>query len=536
MTRTNRSLDALFQRELEAFQRRKSECYHRLRRYDGLDTLWTSSRYSCEFCSDHNLSAPIFAVEFSRFAGNGKFAAACDEEGYVTLIDMRESSRFGTDVEGWCNADFRFMNPQDGQQRSASNFYGVNGPICSVMVHENAVFDVSWLGVQDQWIATASGDQKARILDLNTLTVINELVGHNGSVKAVKEKPGTDGRVIATASRDGNVMIWDSRCQAYANGETGVSCLRPIMSLRNIHESRNYSSPQMINAAINKWKRTTVSRRRAATKSNISHGVTSLAFLPFDGSNSVFTSGAVDGAVKLWDLRKTTSSQFPNPVSTIFPGRESGMNDRPHGISSIDIDSKGEILSVSSTDSNVYLYRADLLDRGSFSILAGHRASSFYIKACFSPDSRFIMSGSADSSAYIWDISSETKMIGNIVLPSLRLRAHVNEVSDVAWCKTDPQLIATVGDDCRLQLWQARNRKLCRGDENDLYNWKRYEKQYTQAELYEKNRRNKMLAFRTKRDWKAPSCGASEDAVEKRRKTLFSYFERNATTTIINED
>lgn len=35
---------------------------------------------------------------------------------------------------------------------------------------------------------------------------------------------------------------------------------------------------------------------------------------------------------------------------------------------------------------------------------AGHVMSSFFIKACFSPDGEHILSGSSDKNAYIWQV------------------------------------------------------------------------------------------------------------------------------------
>jgi WD40 repeat protein len=59
--------------------------------------------------------------------------------------------------------------------------------------------------------------------------------------------------------------------------------------------------------------------------------------------------------------------------------------------------------------------------------------------------------------AYIWDVKQLGWNSTKNNFPLLRLPAHNNEVTDVAWCMTDTTKLATVGDDCLLKLWQTRN-------------------------------------------------------------------------------
>lgn len=449
------TLKTLFARELERHSRVDYDTLYRTNSCETLKTFWTSNRYSCEFLSDDGFPVPLFAVEFSRTAGGGQLLATCDEDGYVTLIDISKSSSFGTHERGWCSANFRRSIARNGEQ--FTNLHTSDAPIVSFQVHKNAIFSLCWLGLQDQWIATASGDQKVKIFDINKQIILHTLMGHSGSVKAVKEKHLTDGKVLATASRDGNVMIWDTRCQAFSSPETSELAQRPVLILKDIH--RREIDVTCKRQRVTKRPRYSLHPKSNSIKPNIPHGVTSLAFAPFDDSFFLYTSGAVDGAVKLWDLRRATLKQFPGePLSTIYPGCQEGLTDRPHGISSLDITAEGRKLCVSSTDSKIYLYKTGLLDRGSFVNLSGHTSSSFYIKACFSPDGEFVLSGSADSYAYIWDVKQFGSRRFKAQLPLLRLPAHNNEVTDVAWCRTDVTKITTAGDDCHVRLWQTRKR------------------------------------------------------------------------------
>ena len=52
----------------------------------------------------------------------------------------------------------------------------------------------------------------------------------------------------------------------------------------------------------------------------------------------------------------------------------------------------------------------------------GHRVDTFYIKACFSPDGRFVLGGSSNDTAYVWDVSRPAA-------PAVALHGHRGEVT-----------------------------------------------------------------------------------------------------------
>lgn len=53
-------------------------------------------------------------------------------------------------------------------------------------------------------------------------------------------------------------------------------------------------------------------------------------------------------------------------------------------------------------------------------------AASFYVRCAVSPDSRYLASGSADGSVYLWD----TEGSGT---DAVRIRGHEKEVSGLDW-------------------------------------------------------------------------------------------------------
>ena len=67
----------------------------------------------------------------------------------------------------------------------------------------------------------------------------------------------------------------------------------------------------------------------------------------------------------------------------------------------------------------------------SVGVFKGHKNGTFYVKACLSPDGRYLLSGSSDEHAYIWDTCD---LKGDKYLPIVKLVGHNAEVTSVAWC------------------------------------------------------------------------------------------------------
>jgi WD40 repeat protein len=102
------------------------------------------------------------------------------------------------------------------------------------------------------------------------------------------------------------------------------------------------------------------------------------------------------------------------------------------------LDPSGARLLVAATDNHLHLYdcsrplgarTSPLRSWGGYGMLTG----SFYGKACFSPDGRWVLTGSKDAHAYLWEADGDQ----GGARPPLRLAGHAGEVTAVAWNPTD---------------------------------------------------------------------------------------------------
>lgn len=70
-------------------------------------------------------------------------------------------------------------------------------------------------------LATASGDQSARVVDMSTQTTVAVLGTHTASLKQVRFQPGSNNRnILATSGRDGSIHVWDLRCKGWDGPQT----------------------------------------------------------------------------------------------------------------------------------------------------------------------------------------------------------------------------------------------------------------------------------------------------------------------------
>lgn len=376
------------------------------------------------------VAVPPFVLSFSTTAMGGHALAAGDEEGIVSVLDTR------------CNLHQQML------QSTHPRF----------TAHENAIFDLSWLN-GDRDIATASGDATIRVFDVETTTRRAMLRGHTGSAKAVRQCPSAP-HLLLTAARDGNILGFDLRVPAPHHPFHGP-IHTPVLTIARPHAPPvRYS---MVQSVGRKRRRVQADGPPTARVGS----VTSLAFSPTNHAQ-VFSAGASDGAVKLWDMRclrpvATGGKQAAagggedTPVACVVPGNELRRDDpyktgRSHGIAGIDVDPTGRRLLVSSTDSSIYTYNASDIQLGYEKVLTGHSHTSFYIRACFSPDGNFVLSGSADSKAYIWDV--QQRPTAGALTPILELAGHRGgEACAVDWCKTDMLKVATGADDTVTRVW-----------------------------------------------------------------------------------
>lgn len=251
---------------------------------------------------------------------------------------------------------------------------------------------------------------------------------HTRSVKTAVFRP-TEPSVFATGARDGHILVWDIR----ANNQPTV-VLKPDNCLMNCHSSFNPKTPG------SHGKRPRVDTQRA----------TSITGLVFQDDTTLISCGECDGNIKVWDLRKNYNiyKREPLPKHSIPYCGSSTKN----GYTNLIIDDARMRLYASCMDNVIYCFNISTYNAMPEQRYIGHENSTFYIKTCLSPDSMYLVSGSSDKNAYVWNVKYSS--------PVVRLTGHWAEVTCAAWCARGDSLLVTCSDDARHKLWRVGREEL----------------------------------------------------------------------------
>ncbi|KAF1580619.1 hypothetical protein FQV11_0013083, partial [Eudyptes moseleyi] len=363
--------------------------------------------YQCSREDDHlsygetGMPVPPFGCTFSTAPNLEHVLAVANEEGFVRLYDTEAQTTSKLIVKEW-------------------------------QAHSNAVFDLAWVPGEHR-IVTASGDQTAKVWDVRVGELLGICKGHQCSLKSVAFSK-FEKAVFCTGGRDGNIMVWDTRC----NKKDGF--YRQVNQISGAHNVVDKQTPS-------KPKKKRQNLRGLAPLVDFQQSVTVVLL---QDEHTLISAGAVDGVIKVWDLRKNYAAYRQDPVpfkSFCYPGTST----RKLGYSSLVLDSTGANLFANCTDDSIYMFNMTSLRTIPVAVFSGHQNSTFYIKSSTSPDDQFLVSGSSDCNAYIWKVSEPS-------LPPRILLGHSQEVTSIAWCPSDFTKIATCSDDNTVRIWRLQRR------------------------------------------------------------------------------
>ena len=394
---------------------------------------------------------------------------------------------------------------------SSTDSTGFSKAYITLTPHTNAVMDLDF-SEDDNYIATASGDQTCHIVDVHTQKAILCLADHENSLRRVQFQPGSNSKSLVTCSRDGSLNIWDLRSTT-STRPTRLNCVH-----RQDGSTVDYDFGKSKDRLHNAHGFTMPGRKtpHAIATQRLSHpSVTSCVFLP-SSSHLFATSSEVEATIRLWDIRATSSprTRKPTPISETLPP-PSHSTRRAFGITSLAASTTGSTLYALCRDSTVYAYstahlilghapefdtsisaRKYIQPKPALGPLYGFRhpqlqINSFYPKVSVRKadpgrgHAELLAIGSSDSCAMLFPTSPRYLNKGTEVPGSREkdgvpvygcgvplVRGHTKEVTGVSW--TVGGELVTVADDFTARCWRedagmARNLRV--GGEGEGRRW-----------------------------------------------------------------
>lgn len=304
--------------------------------------------------------------------------------------------------------------------------------------HTDIVRAVGWSPSNGSYIvASASEDQTVHVWNARTRTDLRIYRGHGDSVEAISWSP--DGQRIASASLDGTVQVWvaldgnNDTVVTYGGHDAPVNAVSwsPIAN-----PQQQYVASGGSESVVHVWRPADSSEVRAFEQ----RGGKVLAVAWSPGGQYV-ASGGEGQTVKVWDALSTNSDNNGSPL----------VKYRNHNDSILAVawSPDGQSIASASADHTVQVWSA----------LSGDNPSVIYREhqdvvnaVAWSPDGKRIVSASSDGTVQIWDAHNGSRIYaynGHSTNPN-----NPNAVYAVAW-SPDGRLMASAGADNTVQVWYA---------------------------------------------------------------------------------
>ncbi|QRW19386.1 ribosome assembly protein 4 [Rhizoctonia solani] len=329
-------------------------------------------------------------------------------------------------------------------------------------------------------LATGSGDNNARLWDLDTETPSHTLSGHKGWVLCVEWEPTE--RKLATGGHDGQVRLWEPKTgKPIGDALKGHSKWVTSLSWEPAHI--NPSNPRLASSSkdgtVRVWN--TTNRRLEYTIGGHTASVNVVRWGGGSGKGALYTASS-DRTVKVWDPNGGrllhTLKDHAHWVTTLALNTDfvlrTGPYDHTGKVSVSDEETKSrahkryddvtsntpELMISGSDDHTLFLWSvfgqhpSPVSNEASTKVkplsrLTGHQRQIAHV--AFSPDGRWAASGAWDSSVRLWE--------GRTGKYVATLRGHVGPVYRLTW-SADSRLLVSASKDSTIKIWNLKTNKI----------------------------------------------------------------------------
>lgn len=315
-------------------------------------------------------------------------------------------------------------------------------------------------------MTTGSGDNTARIWDLDTGTPKHTLKGHTGWVLDVAYSP--DGNMIATGSKDHTIRLWNAKTGAGLGGSLKAHSNRISSLAWEPYHLQKPGNPRLASASKDRTVRiwNAVLRRTETTLAGHTEAITCVCW---GGTGKIYT-GSRDRTIRVWNpesgsllqtladhshwvnhlalstdsILRTAFHDHSRNIPETADGKAQKAKERFEAAAKVDGQIKERLVSASE-DNTLYLWEPEVSQKPITRML-GH--SKLVNHVAFSPDGMYVASAAFDNLVKIWS-SQDGKFIHT-------LRGHVGPVFRVCF-SADSRLLVSASSDTTVKVWNTTN-------------------------------------------------------------------------------
>ena len=274
-----------------------------------------------------------------------------------------------------------------------------------------------------------------------------------------------DGRMLASASRDGSIKLWKLDSNNFLSLEQTIENAhkKGVNSLA-FSPNGNILATGGRDNTVKLWEKDNKGKFKNSPYKRLPEQfddlVWSLAWSP-DGEKIVIASR--DTTVKLWNLKS-------NELSTFCSSSDCEKESKSHDdrVMSVTFSADGKAIASGSLDNTVKLWKLDENENLKVKLittLSGHSNGVYSVS--FSPDCKTLVSAGADIIIRLWQLDANENnsssscqdstmhrgRLGNDVITTLN--SHTDKVNKVAFSpKGQEEIIATASNDKTVKLWK----------------------------------------------------------------------------------
>ena len=280
-------------------------------------------------------------------------------------------------------------------------------------------------------IASASEDDTIKLWDAATGKELRTLTGHTEAVRSISLSP--DGKTISSGSLDKTIKLWDT-----ATGKE----LRTLQSAAAIN-AVSFSPDGKTIASASEDKTITLwdaaSGKKLRSLAGHKDPVNAVRFSPDgkliasgsggdDNTNKGSNTSKGDSTIKLWDA--ATGEELRT-----LEGHQEAIN-------TVNFSPDGKTIASGSDDKTIKLW--NVASGKELRTFKGHQGHVYSVR--FSPDGKTIASGSTDKTVKLWNLNEDD--------PLATLKGAQGEVNAVSF-SPDGKTIASGGNDKIVHLWDV---------------------------------------------------------------------------------